>query len=250
MTSLAVKFATSSTEHTGRGTDRNRERERGQQAARGRRGGVGAASCSRTRDPSGRHWPPGKRVYTEHPFLLSQLQGSADWNLHLPTLAVGLGIPDTPWEPQCQLPLERVTAPTQAGTLEGTKGKLCSWGVAGTGLGWPLCVTCPPNPDLSPPQAQGCTASGQPGLRAPGQLLPLGRRLRGSDPGDRWQEACWGLGGQDRARPKCSQRPQEEPSAVQSLSTAQGVDTAAAAAAGCWVPRPPWTEAESRGREG
>lgn len=27
MTSLAVKFATSSTEHTGRGTDRNRERD-------------------------------------------------------------------------------------------------------------------------------------------------------------------------------------------------------------------------------
>lgn len=52
MTSLAVKFATSSTEHTGRGTDRNRERERGQQA--GRR-------------PAQRGWgrparPPGKGV--------------------------------------------------------------------------------------------------------------------------------------------------------------------------------------------
>lgn len=65
MTSLAVKFATSSTEHTGRGTDRNRERERGQQAARGsRHSGVGAASCTReavhTGTGSSQHWPPGK----------------------------------------------------------------------------------------------------------------------------------------------------------------------------------------------
>lgn len=45
MTSLAVKFATSSTEHTGRGTDRNRERKRSasrwQPAQQG-----GEASCT------------------------------------------------------------------------------------------------------------------------------------------------------------------------------------------------------------
>ena len=64
MTSLAVKFATSSTEHTGRGTDRNRERQvskqrrgGGRTAGRGAGGGCKAGGPSVPEQKSAPHLP-------------------------------------------------------------------------------------------------------------------------------------------------------------------------------------------------
>lgn len=53
MTSLAVKFATSSTEHTGRGTDRNRERERSASSARAQQGRTASSGRPSTRAAAG-----------------------------------------------------------------------------------------------------------------------------------------------------------------------------------------------------
>lgn len=79
MTSLAVKFATSSTEHTGRGTDRNRERERSASSVRRpaqRAGQPAARQAVHSGTGRGQHQPSGKQVcHRQRGLLLCQALG-------------------------------------------------------------------------------------------------------------------------------------------------------------------------------
>lgn len=211
MTSLAVKFATSSTEHTGRGTDRNRERERGQQAARGRRRGR-AGQPAAAGGASGRTPAAGASRLGSGSTLSvrpsSPSAGVAAGVSRTPGVG-GLDAPPAhahrgtsnarhPLGPSASAPPGKGDSTRPGRDTGGDRGKLCSWGVMGTGLGWPSGVTRPPNPEShagSGPHSQWTDWPERPR----GQLTPLGRGLMGSDPRDRWQEACGGVG-RSRAR--------------------------------------------------